>query len=263
MKQTEKDKTYFFVDESGDPIFYDKNGKNIVGLGVSKYLMIGFIETNNPKALRNGITKLHEKIKNDAYYEGVPSFEKSTKYYFHAKDDIPEIRKEVFDTLKTLEFKAHFVFARKHVSVFNGTKIQGEPDKFYSHLITMLFKNRLHLAKENYIYFEKRGNKEKQEYLENAIELASQKFKESWEHEHDNKFYVQSQTKTGEICLQIIDYVSWAVQRVFTKSEMRFFKALENKISFVWDIYDFDNYKKGNTFYTKKNKLDTKKISPL
>ena len=40
MKKAEDKTTYFFVDEAGDPVFYDKRGRFIVGEeGCSKILM--------------------------------------------------------------------------------------------------------------------------------------------------------------------------------------------------------------------------------
>ena len=45
----DKNVNYFFVDESGDPTFYNKEGKFIVGEeGCSKILILGFIRTGNP-----------------------------------------------------------------------------------------------------------------------------------------------------------------------------------------------------------------------
>ena len=57
-----------------------------------------------------------------------------------------------------------------------------------------------------------------------------------------------------------MDYFLWAVQRVFTKGEDRFFRALESQIEFVWDLYD---EKYPHNIYTKKNPLEIKKFSPL
>lgn len=74
-------------------------------------------------------------------------------------------------------------------------------------------------------------------------------------------FKIQPQTPSGEPCLQVIDYINWAVQRAFEKKEERFFKFIEEKIVFLVDIYDIDKYPKN--FYSQKNKFDLKKISPL
>lgn len=65
----------------------------------------------------------------------------------------------------------------------------------------------------------------------------------------------------GEPCLQIVDYMNWAVQRAFVKNEDRYLRFIGEKIGFLVDIYDFKKYP--NNFYNKKNKFDLKKISPL
>ena len=72
---------------------------------------------------------------------------------------------------------------------------------------------------------------------------------------------VHCQSPVGEPCLQAIDYFLWAVQRIFTKREDRFYKALEDQIEFVWDLYDTPQYPKN--IYTTKNPLELKKFSPL
>lgn len=81
---------YFFVDEAGDPTFFNRFGKNIVGTeGCSKILLLGFIRTNDPVVLRKEILALKDEIINDPFYSGVPSLEK-TKISFH-KFDITKI----------------------------------------------------------------------------------------------------------------------------------------------------------------------------
>lgn len=53
VKKTEKKISYYFVDESGDPIFYNKKGELIIGQGgCSKILLVGFIKTDDPKPIR-------------------------------------------------------------------------------------------------------------------------------------------------------------------------------------------------------------------
>ena len=43
------------MDESGDPVFYDAQGNLIIGEpGCSQLLIIGFIETQEPKLIRQG-----------------------------------------------------------------------------------------------------------------------------------------------------------------------------------------------------------------
>lgn len=118
MKKKAEKITYFFVDESGDPYFYDRNGNFIVGKeGCSKMLLLGFIKTDQPDVLRKSLEEVRKDIENDPYLKGIPSVQKSLKS-FHATDDCPEVREKVFKTLISLPFKAEFIVARKKEPVF-------------------------------------------------------------------------------------------------------------------------------------------------
>ena len=69
---------YFFVDESGDPYFYDRKGRYIVGhAGCSKLLILGFVKTENPQQLRQSLEEVRERIRGDVYLKGIPSVQKS------------------------------------------------------------------------------------------------------------------------------------------------------------------------------------------
>ena len=259
MKKTLKGDIYYFVDESGDPCFYDKRGNYIVGQeGCSKMLMLGFIQTDEPKHIRKALYEVQEKIGNDQYLKGIPSIEKSLKH-FHATDDCPEVRQEVYKCLSALNFKSQFVVARKIEGVFK--KHDCDENKFYDSLISHLFKNVLHRAETNHIYFSKRGSSIRQEPIEKAIERAKDQFEKKFFIKIRSNVNVQSQVPTGEPCLQVIDYMNWAIQRVFVRGEMRYFNFVKDKVSFVWDVYDTSKYPKN--FYSKANELDNKKISLL
>ena len=55
-----------FIDESGDPYFYDRYGNFIVGKeGCSKILILGFIKTKRPDAIRKTINDTRKEIEND------------------------------------------------------------------------------------------------------------------------------------------------------------------------------------------------------
>lgn len=259
MQSKTNNKLCFFVDEAGDATFYNKRGRYIVGdEGCSKILLLGFIKTEDPKPLRKAIAELREEITKDRYLEKIPSLKK-TMILFHAKDDCPEVRERFYKLIANLDFKAEFIVARKIESIFQK-RHKGKENIFYDDLTIKLFQNKLHLAEENDIYFAVRGNKTRQEPLESAIQTAILTFENKWDTKVDSKVNVFPQTPSGEPCLQIADYMNWAVQRAFIKKEDRYFKFVEEKISFVADIYDFNNYPKN--FYNKKNKFELTKTSP-
>lgn len=256
-----KDKTnYYFVDESGDPIFYGKYGKLILNKeGVSKILIIGFIKTEMPNLIRKKLKTLRNEIKNDPYLKGIPSL-KSSLIFFHAKDDCSEVREKVFKAILDLQFTAEIYIARKIEGVFKKRHNKDE-NTFYDDLVSKLFENKLHLTTNNKIYFAVRGTKKRQVPLQSAIQRAITKFEQKSNSKITSNIKIQAQTPSGEPCLQVIDYINWAVQRIFIKKEERFYNFVKDKIKFLVDIYDFDKYP--NNYYSKRNNFDIKKISPL
>lgn len=179
MKKTQPGQTFFFVDESGDPTFYDRNGNLIVGQGgCSSLLILGMVEISDPVPLRQAILGLQTAIANDPYFAEFPSIQK-TKIAFHAKDDLPEVRYQFYKLLAGFDFQAQFVVARKIERVFRNS-FHSKENEFYDHLITLLFESKLHLHEQNYIYFAKRGSRNRQAPIENAIEKSIQIFEQKW-----------------------------------------------------------------------------------
>lgn len=260
MKNKKDSTAYFFVDEAGDPIFYNKDGGLIVGReGCSKILLVGFIRTEQPGEIRAALGKLRRELLLDPYLKNIPSMKK-TAIVFHAKDDCPEVKQAVYKEIAKLSFKAEFIVARKEEDIFIKRHNKKE-NIFYDDLLAKLFENKLHLSSNNKIYYAVRGNKIRQEPISNAIQTAILTFEKKWKIKIDSEIDVQAQTLSGEPCLQVVDYMNWAVQRAFAKGETRFIDFVENKISYLVDLYDLEKYP--NNFYSKSNKFDINKISPL
>ena len=72
---------------------------------------------------------------------------------------------------------------------------------------------------------------------------------------------IQSQVPTDEPCLQVIDYMNWAIYRAFTRGDMGYFQTIEEKVSLLVDLYDTQKYPKN--WYNRRNKFDLTKITPL
>lgn len=150
MKKTKPGSLWFFLDESGDPTFYDRKGNLIVGqAGCSPILILGFIETQTPAAIRQAVLSLQQELVNDPYFQDFPSIQK-TAIAFHAKDDLPEIRYRLFKLISSLDLRAQFIVARKVERVFRNN-FNAQETAFYDHLISLLFQNVLHRYHHNYI----------------------------------------------------------------------------------------------------------------
>ena len=258
MKKAKEGESYFFVDESVDPVFYDTRGNCIVGKGgCSPILILGYIETQNPHAMRKSVLQLHGQVTADPYLNKFDSMKK-TAVAFHAKNDGPVVRYLFYKLISTLDFKAQFVVARKIERIFRNNHASRE-DKFYDNLVTKLFQNVLHRFQHNHIIFSKRGSRDRRKKLENAIWRAKKRFENNYYVGIDSTtFTIMPETPLGEPCLSVIDYVSWAVHRAFTTGQMEHFDFVNSKVSFLRDVYDFNAQP-----YTRKNPFNMSKAAPL
>jgi hypothetical protein len=220
---------------------------------------LGSIETTDPAPIRRALAELHSQIAADSYLQAVPSIEKTNRA-FHAKDDAPEVRYLVYQCLSRLEFKAQFVVARKIERVFRNS-FHAHETEFYDHLVSRLFQNVLHRYARNRVYFSRRGSRTRQAQLEQALRRGLARFEARWQAKVDTEFRVESQTSIGEPCLQVVDYMTWAVYRAFVKREMRYYRFVESKVSLLVDLYDTARYPKN--WYNAENSFDIEKASPL
>jgi hypothetical protein len=92
-----------FVDEAGDAVLFGKRSRVIVGCeGCSRFFILGCASMLDPDLIASELAKLRTELLADPYFRGVPSMQperKRTALYFHAKDDLPEVRREVFSLL--------------------------------------------------------------------------------------------------------------------------------------------------------------------
>lgn len=263
MKLPQDEHRHFYVDETGDPSFYAKGKKLIVGQeGCSRTFGLGFLRTADPESIRQALLDLRADIAADRYLKDIPSLQKTLRG-FHAKDDCPEVRKAVFGALEKLDFSVQVIVARKLEPVFISRHKQSQ-DQFYNDLTSRLFERQLHLAHRNTITFARRGNKAKQHALRAAVEVGVAAFREKYPGALTTSVSVETALSADDPLLQAADYALWAVQRAYERGEMRYFEFLVQKFEMVWDIYDFATQKaKGKCLFTRKDQFHIEKVSPL
>lgn len=266
MKQAEDKPRFFYVDEAGDTAFYAKRSKRIIigEDGCSRTLIMGYVRAYDPQPIRDALTNLRAEVAKDKYLKDIPSIKK-TLFHFHAKDDCPEVRKMVYETISGFYIRAQFIVARKIESLF-ASKYSGSQANFYYDLITRLFRNQLHLSTRIDITFSRRGTKAKQGRLRAAVERGAEEFRKKFKAQHiNNTVNVHTNQPQQEPMLQVIDYLNWAVQRAYERGEMRYFEFVRDSCEMVWDMFDFKKIKnKEKCIYDRaKNPFDIKKASPL
>ena len=93
----------YFVDEAGDSTLFGARGRVLVGNpGCSHYFMLGVLQVADVPALSAGLSELRQRLLANPYFKGVPSMQPErhkTALAFYAKDDLFEVRREVFQLL--------------------------------------------------------------------------------------------------------------------------------------------------------------------
>lgn len=252
-------KTYIFIDESGDSSFYGKRKKLLVGReGFQPMLNLGMITFTDKKNIRAAVVEFMDRIKADPLYNTIASVSKSN-WYLHAKDDHPEVRAKFFEFIRKLEgFKAFFVIGRKRLSTFQN-KHNNNESEFYFDLVYHLLKDRLNKEDERYHIFLAARKGSNQKHLRDAITKAIQrdnkirKIPKSIQYQYD----IVRSVDTPELC--VVDYMLWALNRYIINGEARFYEALKSKYSLIIDLYDTEKYQQPDSnYYNQKTLFDLK-----
>ena len=261
-----------FIDETGDLTFYGKDKEVIVGQkGITNTFSIGMIHIKSDlDEVREKISVLTKEIENYDYVKNIPSVKKRIKsggFYFHAKDDVPEIRAKFFEFIKSIDFSFEMYVARKVPQIFSS-RHHSDENEFYADIFSHLLKNKFDKYTRLVLNVAQRGSATSNSNLELARDKA---FNRSiLTNDKNCKIVFNVQDFKKEPILSITDYVSWSVQRIFETGDVRHYEFIKEKISLVADIYDYSKYKRSKNFYNKANPLTKenkctiqKEIDPL
>jgi hypothetical protein len=244
-----RDVLYYFVDESGDPKLFGRRGEVVIGNnGVSKYFMLGKLDVADPIALHADLEVLRAELLTDPYFKDVPSLKperKKTPLAFHANNDLPEVRREVYKVLlkPARELKFSVVIRDKMELVAYVTQ-QNERDgtyryrenEVYDSLVTELFRTFHPVVDLVDICYATRGRKPRSQAFEAAISKAERIFEKQYRMKPPNAWRVRPSVPPMEAGLQAVDYFLWAVQRFFERGEERFVELIWPKVHWVHDL---------------------------
>jgi hypothetical protein len=253
----------YFVDEAGDPTLFSGKGKILIGQeGCSYYFMMGVLQVPDPQSLSRELEALRHDLLADPYFRRVPSMQpeqRKTSVMFHAKDDCPEVRREVFALLMrypNLQFFAVIRDKGRGVLREVGTYVHKwyKPNDQYDSLVKRLFKDRLHKADQYEITFATRGAKDRTRALQTALDEARKRFEEKWDIRSEAPIQIHNQPASQSPCLQAADYMLWALQRCYEKREDRY-------LDYVWPlchlVHDVDDHRVSKTgvYYNQRNPI--------
>lgn len=260
---------HYYVDEAGDLTLFNKKGQVLLGRdGVSHFFIVGVARLADPISAYQQLEELRQELLQDPYFAGVPSFEpsrKKTALAFHAKDDLPEVRREVFKLISTFGVKVQVVIRDKHTlaeeaqTMFRyGNKLQA--NDIYDNMVKRLFKNLLHKADKVDIAFARRGSSPRYEALRRAVEQARHNFMRQWGNRGTPPIDIASAYPHEYAGLQIVDYYLWALQRLYERGEARFFELMAPDYRLIMDIDDTRDKPYG-MYYSDANPLHLEKLA--
>ncbi|WKZ34960.1 MAG: DUF3800 domain-containing protein [Anaerolineales bacterium] len=259
---------HYFVDEGGDSTLFASRGKVIIDTeGCSRFFMLGLLDIADPVSLKQRLDDLRARLMSDPYFNNVPSMQPQagkTALAFHAKDDLPEIRREVLALLREIEGLRYFAVVTDKWSVLDYVRQQNvrnpgyryHPNELYDYLTRRLFKNLLHKDGGYEIVFATRGASDRTSALQAAIETARERFAQQWGIFANAPTHILSSTPVVHAGLQAADYFTWALQRMYEKGEDRYLNYLWKSVHLVQDIDDKREAGYG-VYYTQKKPLTT------
>jgi hypothetical protein len=240
---------YYYVDEAGDPSVFDRKGRIIAGsAGCSRFFILGKLEVAEPDRLAAALNGLRHQLLADPYFAGVPSMspaQRKTARMFHAKDDVAEVRREVFRLLLQFDLRFYAVVRDKRVIADKVLTHQCQhpnyryhPNQLYDRCVPTLFENRLHQYDSYRIVFARRGSSDRTEAFANGLNEAKRRFRQKWGIESAAPIEVVASAPAKITCLQAADYFLWATQRCFERGEHRFLDLIWDKVGLIIDCDD-------------------------
>lgn len=262
-----------FVDEAGDATLFDKRGRSIIGSpGCSRFFILGLMDIEGVGALSNDLEELRRRLIADPYFRNVPSMQppaKKTALFFHARDDVPEVRREVFALLMRHDLQ-FFAVVKNKLKVMEYVRQRNERDtqyryhanELYDFMIRRLFKERLHKHDAYSIAFARRGASDRTNALQAAIQDARKRFHQQRRIATNPGVRIVPASPIEHPGLQAVDYFLWALQRLYERREERYVEYLWPKFRLVQDVDDIRAAKYG-AYYTKKKPLTIAALEEL
>lgn len=222
--------------------------------GCSRFFLMGVLDAEDSQGLADDIDALRKSLLADAYYRNVPSMSPDsgkTAVFFHAKDDLPEVRREVFRILIAHQLRFSAVVRDKR-AVLDYVRLRNasdphyrfQPTDLYFELATRLFADRLGEDEEHEVVFARRVKSNQESALRRALGLSR-------ESSHVRVTVCPSNLRAE---LQAVDYLLWALQRLFEQGEERFIEYVWGALRSIHDVDDVHE-SRGGTIYSQTRPL--------
>lgn len=270
MSSNELAPHHYFVDESGDGVIFDSRGRVLIGTGqVQDHFILGMVEFSDLPAVETELTGLRAELLADPYFKGVPSMQperQKTALSFHAKDDIPEVRREVFKILLRHEFNFYGIIRTMSAVQRRVVKLNERdptyryaPSELYDSAVRRLFDRKLHTRPAYKVVFASRGKARTRALREHLLHAQKNSKKAAGTYP-EAMLEVLAVPAKDSVGLQVADYCLWAVQRLFSRDEERYLSLIWPKMALLVDADDTSEKPYGTYHHQKRPPLDLVKM---
>jgi hypothetical protein len=186
---------------------------------------------------------------------------RKTAVMFHARDDVPEVRREVFSLLLQHDIKFYAV-VRSKADLVTYVQHQNERDPNYRYrendlydtLTRQLFGKLRPFADEVNLIFARRGKSNRTAALQTSLEHAENDFRQRFGFERAHRVTITAEQSKDDACLQACDYFLWALQRHYERDESRYIELMWPKVGEIHGL-DIEDGSRRGAFYTQKKPL--------
>ena len=238
-----------FVDEAGDTTLFGRHGKVLIGEdGASRFFIVGRLEVDDTLALTDDLERLRAELLADPLLQGVPSMmpeREKTALFFHAKDDLPEVRLQVFRVLRKHDVRFTAVVKDKRALLAHVREREADDARYrykadghelYDAMMRSLFTRVGRFGLKRHITFAVRGNKPRTHVMADALAEVEQAFERDFGLASHAGTTLDSTYPWKSAGLQVCDYFLWALQRFYERGEERFLTAMWPQFVEVIDL---------------------------
>lgn len=222
---------YIFIDESGNFDFSEKG---------TKYFTFSALITDNPLKFDNLINRLKLDILTKQQLPELNNqyLDRFSIKHFHATEDKQLVRNLFFELIKSMDnIKLNSIVIEKRKT--NPTLY--DPEKFYTKFLgsLMAYVFQAYWFDELCIFVDGCAVDKNKDAFKKGI------VKELYRRNSMAKFVLYFPSSSTFSCLQVVDYLSWAIFRKWEKKDLRSY----DQIKHILQSQERDIFKEGKIYY--------------
>jgi hypothetical protein len=159
-------------------------------------------------------------------------------YYLHAKDDVPEVRKMVFELILSIDCHFDAVISKKEYHVYEK-KHNGNQAEFYADMLSHLLQNSMSGNQRVVLNIAHRSrcttHNNLEKGLQKAFVIARHRYPENLTL---TEAFFNIQYPTTEPIINLADYFLWALQRMVERGEKRYVDFIQSRMRNIITLYD-------------------------